>query len=145
MSILGVIAVASGALTFLSQERERQRARAYDRVRLSLDLMARYYEDEKFDDLRPALWAGADLPRAPMGGLRTDELRFLNYLEGIAIAVQEGAIDISLVRRMLGTPIRQLSEHPQLGTFCLDSRRSYEGIRYLVAQLGYKPASVSKD
>ncbi len=145
VSILGVVAVIAAALGFLSQELERRRAHALTRVQLSLQLMSRYYEDSLFDELRPALWSGTELPRALIGRLRVDELRFLNYLEGVAIAVEEGVIDMQLVDRMLGTPIRQLTKHPLLGPFCLSASRSYEGIRYLSERLGSSQATPTRE
>ncbi|MCG7400563.1 DUF4760 domain-containing protein [Caballeronia zhejiangensis] len=135
VSILGIVAAVCAALGFLTGEIERKRVHALDRVKLSLELMGRYYDDSAFDELRPSLRSGSELPRPSLGSLRVDEIRFLNYLEGVSIAVEQGALSMHLVQRMLGTPIRQLVGHPFLGSFCMDEKRSYEGIRFLAKQL----------
>ena len=41
----------------------------------------------------------------------------MNYFEAIAIAVQQGSLDVDLVNKMLGKPMTEVQDHPEMKRF----------------------------
>ena len=134
VSIMGVLTVLIGIWSFIGQQRETKRRSALERTNLSLGLMARYYDDPEFDELRHRLWSRSAGDRADGNQLTRGEIRLLNYFEALALAVDQHVLDPYVVGRMLGSPLRQLAENPFLGPYV--ARHSYEGIRELWQKLG---------
>jgi hypothetical protein len=140
-SSLGFISIAVALWSAIGQQRETRRTRVFERTKLSLDLMSRFYDDPEFDELRQSLWSAEPSERGSANPLTRAEIRLLNYFEGIALAVHKGALDLCSVRRMLGCPLRQLADNPYLGPFIRDPKNSYEGIRELWSRLGISEPS----
>ncbi len=136
VSILGVLSIVVALWSFIGQQRETKRSRAFERTKLSLELMSQYYNDPEFDELRHRLWARKAGERTQANLLTRGEIRLLNYFEALALAVDQRVLDAHLVSRMLGSPLRQLAENPFLGPYVNNPKHSYEGIRELWATLG---------
>ena len=115
---LGIVSAALTGVQFLHKT-------AFDRTQLALKLMREFYEDDRLEEVRRALRNGTSLqPQvyAHPGGsttdcLRPDEVRVMNYFEAIAIAVQRGALDVGLVNKMLGKPMTEVEDHPDMKRF----------------------------
>lgn len=138
VSIFGIFSIIIALWSFIGQQLETKRARAFERTKLSLELMSRYYDDPEFDELRHRLWARKPGERAQPNLLTRGEIRLLNYFEGLALAVDQQILDAHLVSRMLGAPLRQLAENPFFGPYVSNPRHSYEGIKDLWTKLGIR-------
>ena len=120
VSMLGVVSIAVALWNLVGQQRESKRRMAFERTKLSLELMSKYYDDSDFDEIRHLLWTRMGGGRSPEGRLSNADIRLLNYFEAISIAVNQRVLDVHLVSRMLGTPLRQLAENPFFGPFVAD-------------------------
>jgi hypothetical protein len=143
-SVLGLSGLVIVAATFISSERARrereqeneqarQENRKLERVRLSTDLMSRFYGPQELEKIRRALREHEPLRRSaghPFS-LRWDEVWVMNFFETLAICVEEGLLDIKLVDKMFGSPILEVAVNPSLRQLVYDEEAeevySYEG------------------
>ncbi len=150
-TILGVLALVPAFLAYLSNaeiqgeqseenskriaaelEGERlrvQREMELERVRLSVDLLSKFYDNASLDEIRRLLRtpkADYKLPDSPGDDLRDDEVRMMNFFEALSVAVEKEVIDPDLLNRLLGCPIREITIHP-VAQRLMKPEYSYEG------------------
>jgi hypothetical protein len=153
-SVLGLGGLVIAAATFISSERARRESeqanRGLERVKLSIDLMSRFYGSQELEEIRRALREHKPLARPAENprSLRWDEVWVMNFFETLAICVNEGLLDIKLVNKMFGSPILEVAVNPSLRQLVYDEEaervHSYEGyIRVLYLPIckirGVKP------
>lgn len=141
--ITGIFLALSAIMAFL----EYRRKIAFERADMAIHFMLRFFENRALDDFRMALRTGDKDFSAwdDRGRLKSDVRLGMNFLEALAIAVQEGCFDIVLVDKMLGKIICELAKHP-IGEELRDEGFSFEGIyRTLLPQIqrlhGARPAA----
>jgi hypothetical protein len=147
IACLGILTGILAAVQFVTTERERAAKLViegkkiemetkkidYERTRLALELMFQFYEDERLEEVRRALRDRTSLQRST-GSLRYDEVRVMNFFEAVAIAVQEGCLNPSLVERMLGSPMTEVKVNPTMKCL-LNHRFSYEAFQDLLPKI----------
>ena len=133
-SIAGLAGIIIAAATFFAGERGRRSNRALERVKLTVDLMSRFYWPEELEEIRRALrqWDKIRLPppKEFPDSMRWDTVWVLNFVETLAIAVDEGLLDVEIVDKMLGSPILEIMKHQDTQCYVLDKNQhiySYEG------------------
>ncbi len=112
---LGVISVIVSVFQWVSQ-------RTHETTRLAVEFMLDFYKDKDLEEVRAALRRATCLEEEVYGDsvwerkslLRYDVVRVMNYFEAIAIAVQRKALDFDLVYSILGTPMYEVGQHPQM-------------------------------
>jgi hypothetical protein len=137
VSILGFLAVILAIVEYISSERGRRRTRTQETVKMAAEFMSKFYDAPELAEIKQHLREQTNYTRPPSNySLRDDEVRLMNLFETLAIAVERDSLDIELVNRMLGTPLREMRRHPMLKTLLEDPKFSYEGItRVLLPRL----------
>ena len=130
-SIVGLMTIIFAAITYISGEHDKKQQRALERVKLTIDLMSRFYGPQDLEDVRRALreHTALESPAEFPHSLRWDEVWVMNYFETLAIAVDEGLLDIQLVNKMVGSPILEVMANPRMSRLVKDGdvTHSYEG------------------
>ena len=132
-SVLGLIGLVAAVATYTLNERTRQSNRKLERVKLSIDLMSRFYQPPELEEIRRSLREHKKLTRPPEypNSLRWDEVWVMNFFESLAISIDEGLLDLKLVNKMVGSPILEVAENPSLLPLVYDATAeqiySYEG------------------
>jgi hypothetical protein len=132
-SVLGLIGLVAAVATYTSSVRARQSNRKLERVKLSIDLMSRFYQPPELEEIRRSLREHKKLTRPPEypNSLRWDEVWVMNFFESLAISIDEGLLDIKLVNKMFGSPILEVAQNPSLLPLVYDAAAeqiySYEG------------------
>jgi hypothetical protein len=131
---LGLAGAVVAAFAYVTAERQRQGTRTLERVKLTVDLMARFYEPSDLEEIRRSLREHTELSRPANHprSLRWDEVWVMNFFEALAISVDEGFLDIALVNKMLGSPIVEVGVNPNLRPLVYNekARRIYSYERF---------------
>jgi len=131
VTILGLLLFVLALIEYRARDEQRRFDASRDRAAMSIDLMARFYDDSELGDMRTFLrdQTGYERPPSLRPGyvsLRDDEVRVLNYFEAVAIAYQQGVLDIALINQMLGSPMTEAASHPTMKSLIEGPVFSYE-------------------